>query len=268
MSIQALSTAATGLGAMQTRIEVIANNLANVNTDGFRRNRVAFEDLFYKHLRMPGSENDVAQAGLGIHVGLGVRLAATQSMFEQGPLKATGRDKDIAIMGRGFFQVQIPDTGGMSTAYTRAGNFTLNSDGQVVLSNAHSGKLLLPSITVPSDATTLQIDPDGTVRVTQAGSTTMTEIGQIELADFPNPEGLIPVGENLYMESDASGSPITGNPGENGLGQTRQSTLEGSNVNPVEELVDLIATQRAFELNSQVIQTADESLKVVAQLRR
>lgn len=267
MSIQALSTAATGLDALQTRIDVIANNLANVNTDGFHRSRIAFEDLFYQHLRMPGSQNEVAQTGLGIHVGLGVRVAATQQVFEQGPLKSTGRDKDVAIVGRGFFQVQIPDTGGLNVGYTRAGNFTLNSDGQIVLSNAHSGKLLLPAITVPSDTTTLQIDPDGTVRVSQSGSTTMTEIGQIELADFTNPEGLIPIGENMFLESEASGSPTTGVPGSDSLGQTRQGVLEGSNVSPVEELVDLISTQRAFELNSQVVKAADEALRVIANLR-
>lgn len=268
MSIQALSTAATGLDALQTRTDVIANNLANVNTDGFRKTRVNFEDLFYKHLRLPGARNEVAPTGLGINVGLGVRVASTQQMHQQGPLKSTGRDKDIAIVGRGFFQVQIPDIGGVNVAYTRSGHFTLNADGQMVLANAHGGKLLLPTITIPADTTTLQINPDGTVMVAQSGSTTMTQIGQIELADFPNPEGLLPVGENLFLESEASGSPITATPGTGSTGQVRQNTLEGSNVDPVRELVDLISTQRAFELNSQVIQSADESLKVIANLRR
>ena len=267
MTVQTLYTAATGMSALETKLDVIANNLANIETVGFKRGRANFEDLFYRHEMMPGAVDTAGQyTATGTSVGTGTRVSSVQSNFVQGSPKPTGQKLDVAVEGSGFFQVTDPSSG--DTLYTRAGNFSLNSEGQLVLSNAYSGKLLLPAITIPSDTTALQIDPDGTVRVSQSGSPTMTQVGQIELANFPNPEGLIPIGENLFLESDASGNALTGQPGTDSLGETRQNTLEGSNVSPVEELVDLISTQRAFEMNSQVVQAADESLKVIANLRR
>jgi len=265
MSIRAMSTAATGMRALSTAIDVIANNIANVNTLGFKRSRTNFEDLFYQELRASGSE----AAGGGIvptptQVGLGVRLASTQRMFTQGSLQETERELDLAVEGAGFFQIQLPDDIGGGVGYTRAGNFAKDQDGQLATVN---GRLAIPPITIPADAQKTEIGDNGVVAVLQTGETELTAIGTLELAHFPNPEGLKAIGENLYVETHSSGPPTVDQPGNGGLGLIQQGFLETSNVEVVKELVGLIENQRAFELNSQSIKTADEMLQVAAHLR-
>lgn len=265
MSIQSLHTAATGVQAMQLRLEVIAHNLANSSTTGFKRTRADFEDIFYRQLQFPGLIDQAGNlTGTGIAVGLGTRLSATQVDFREGNLQTTEKPLDIAITGKGFFQVQDDSR----TLYTRAGAFTRNATGQVVLASAGRGRLLEPPITIPDDATRIDISQGGIVSVEQAGSGVLTQVGTIQLARFINPEGLVPVGENLFAETEASGPAILGDPGLDGFGALRQGFLEMSNVEPVTELVDLITTQRSFELNSQVIQAADQNLQLIATLRR
>ena len=265
MSIRAMNTAATGMRALSTALDVIANNIANVNTVGFKRSRVNFEDLFYQEIRTSGSE---AEAGgtvpSPVQVGLGVRVASTQRMFSQGSLEETKRQLDLAIEGAGFFQVQLPDDVGSGIGYTRAGNFARDQEGRLVTMN---GRLVIPPITIPADAEAIAISDDGVVSVRQTGQTELTEVGTIELALFPNPEGLKTIGENLFVETHASGPPTTGQPGTGGLGFIQQGFLETSNVEVVKELVGLIENQRAFELNGQSIKTADEMLQVTARLR-
>lgn len=268
MAILALNSASSGLSALSTALDVIANNLANTNTSGFKGSRTNFEDLLYQEKAQPGVENaNGDQRPTGLYVGLGTKVSGTQLNFMQGPAQSTDRELDIMIEGDGFFAVQVEDDlsdGGI--AYTRAGNFSLNSEGQIVLANG-SGRLLEPQITVPENYSTISILEDGTVLVGVEGEADATEIGNIETVGFINPAGLKHLGANLYAPTAASGDPNQGQPGTDGRGTIRQRFLEGSNVDPVIELVDLIRTQRAFELNSQSIQAADEVLQTVGRLR-
>jgi len=267
MAIQTLYTAATGMESMQTRLDTIANNLANVNTTAFKRDRANFEDTFYLHHKLPGAEDaDGQRTPTGIHVGLGSRVTSTQSDFRQGTIDTTNKDLDLAIEGAGFFQVRDPLT--QQILYTRAGNFSLNADGQIVLSSAGIGRLIEPAIQVPPETVKIEVSPQGIVGYLTQDNPNLQQAGNIELAQFANPEGLLKLGENLYAPTDASGQAIVGQPGAAGLGQVRKGALEQSNVEPVRELIDLITTQRAFEMNSQAVQAADQMLQLVANLRR
>lgn len=267
MPIQTLYTAATGMDAMQTKLDVIANNLANVNSTAFKRDRTNTEDLFYIHEMLPGSQDSAGNlAPDGIAIGLGTRVQSVETDFRQGSFDPTNGPLDLAIEGEGFFQVIDPATG--ETQYTRAGNFTRNSVGQVVTDSAGIGRLLEPAITIPEDATDILIGVEGRVDIRQAGSQNLNNVGNITLVRFINPQGLIKLGDNLYAATDSSGAPIEGTPGTNGFGRIRQRTLELSNVEPVKELIDLITTQRAFELNSQAVQAGDQVLQLLANLRR
>lgn len=266
MSVQTLYTAATGMQSMQTKLDVIANNLANSNTNGFKKDRANFEDLFYDHITLPGNRDAVGNlTPTGTDVGLGVRVASTQTYFDQGAFTTTDRPLDLTIEGEGFFQLQDP-TG--DVVYTRAGNFSVNADGLIVQGSASTGRPLQPPITIPQDATAVEVSVDGLVSVKQPGTTTLNEVGQIQLATFINPEGLLKLGDNLYAETASSSGPITGNPQTNGLGVIRKGMLEASNVEPVQELIDLITTQRSFELNSQTVQAGDQILQLISNLRR
>ena len=266
MSVQTLYTAATGMQSLETKLDVIANNLANVNTTSFKKARANFEDLFYRQVKLPGLQD--AQGTItptGIAVGLGSRVSSTQTDFQQGAFQQSSRELDIAIEGKGFLQVTNTDG---NPVYTRAGNLSINANGQLVLGSAQSGRLLDPPISIPPDATGIVIGADGTVQVQQPGQSALSTQGQINLAQFINPEGLLKLGENLYAATDASGPATPGTPGQQGLGSIRQNALEASNVEPVQELIDLITTQRAFELNSQAVQAGDQVLQLVANLRR
>ena len=268
MAITALHSAASGLKALSTQIDVVANNLANAETTAFKRSRVNFEDLMYLTLKQPGTQTqsgDISPAG--IFVGLGVRVSNTQLDLTQGSLERTDRPLDVGIQGQGFFKVQVMDTVGDGTAYTRNGNFFVNPEGELVL-GLGDGYRLIPAINIPSDTTEISISQDGNVQVLRAGQQQPNNVGQLELSTFVNPQGLKLLGGSLYQETIASGQPITGDPGENGTGTILQGFLEASNVDPVKELVTLIKTQRAFELNSQSIQTADQALQTVGNLRR
>jgi flagellar basal-body rod protein FlgG len=268
MGIQALYTAATGMEAMDFKLNVVANNLSNIETVAFKRSRANFEDLLYQTLQVPGLKNGLDQPlPTGQQVGLGVQVSGTQLNFEQGALESTGQQFDLAIEGDGFFQVQSYVDGAEQTVFTRAGNFTLNANGEIVLANS-LGSRLEPAITIPTDAEAVQISPNGLVAVRTTGSTQFNDIGQIQLARFINPAGLSQIGNNLYNQNDASGPPILANPQQQGLGTIRQNYLELSNVDPVKELVELIRTQRSFELNSQSIQAADETLRTANNLIR
>jgi flagellar basal-body rod protein FlgG len=252
--------------ALDEKLNVVANNLANINTQGFKRSRVNFEDLLYQVRREPGVLNlQDEPIPHGILIGTGVKVSGTQLNFEDGPVDPTGKPLDWQIEGEGFFQVTTIQDGSEVVAYTRAGNFAQNAVGNIVLGNS-DGSVLEPPIAIPTDAIDITVGRNGEVRVRQQGSNTLTTIGQIELARFVNPEGLKQVGRNLYLETDASGPPITGQPQTDGLGSISQGNLEMSNVDPVRELIDLITTQRAFELNSQSIQTADETLETISNL--
>lgn len=254
--------------ALDEKLNVVANNLANINTHGFKRSRVNFEDLLYQVKREPGIPNaNDEPIPHGILVGTGVKVSGTQLNFERGTVDPTGRPLDWQIEGEGFFQVNTIQDGSEVTAYTRAGNFAQNAVGNIVLANS-DGSTLEPPISLPADAIEVSVGRNGEVRVRQEGSNTLNVVGQVQLARFVNPEGLKQIGRNLYLESDASGAPVTGTPQSDGLGAIAQGNLEMSNVDPVRELIDLITTQRAFELNSQSIQSADESLQIVSNLRR
>ncbi|MFV0277656.1 MAG: flagellar basal-body rod protein FlgG [Parahaliea sp.] len=256
---QSLWISKTGLDAQQTRMSVISNNLANVGTSGFKRSRAIFEDLLYQNVRQVGSQS--SQDTLlpsGLQLGTGVRVVATEKLFTQGNLNKTDNALDIAIQGNGFFEILMPDG---SQAYTRDGSFQINDQGVVVNS---SGYQLQPPITIPPDATSINLGRDGTVSVTMTGTAAATQVGSIQLVDFINPAGLEARGENLFAESGASGSPQPGNPGLNGLGTVVQGYVESSNVNVVEELVNMIETQRAYEMNSKAIATADQMLQFVS----
>lgn len=251
--------AKTGLDAQQTRMSVISNNLANVNTTGFKRARAAFEDLLYQDLRQAGGQtSEQTESPSGLNVGTGVRVVGTQKLFTQGNLLQTNNPLDMAIQGRGFFQVLLPDG---TQAYTRDGSFQINSDGELVTS---SGYTLQPSITLPPNAQSVSIGVDGAVSVTVAGQAAATQVGTLQITDFINPSGLQPRGENLFLETAASGTPQTGTPGLNGLGTLSQGALETSNVNVVEELVSMIETQRAYEMNSRTIEAADGMLQFLS----
>ena len=269
MAVIALHSASTGLNALSTSLDVIANNLANVNTDGFKSSRVNFQDLLYAELAQPGAENaNGDERPNGVFVGLGTKVSGTQLNFSQGPAQATERQLDVLIDGNGFFQVQVEDElGEGGFGYTRAGNFSRNSEGELVLAN-DQGRRLVPEIDIPIEVTQVEIRADGTVLGLVPGEMELQEFGQIELAVFINPAGLRSVGENLFVPSAASGEAVLGEPREGGRGSLQQGFLEGSNVDPVLELVDLIRTQRAFELNSQSIQAADEVLQTVGRLRQ
>lgn len=256
----ALWIAKTGLDAQQTRMATISNNLANVNTTGFKSGRAIFQDLIYQNIRqVGGSTSQDTQLPSGLTLGTGVRTVATEKLFTQGNLVQTGNSMDAAVNGRGFFQVLMPDG---TQAYTRDGTFQIDAQGQMVTS---SGYVVQPAITIPAAAQSVTIGSDGVISVTLAGSPTPTQVGSLQLSDFINPAGLQAMGENLYQESAASGSPQTGTPGLNGLGKLAQGSVESSNVNIVEEMVNMIETQRAYEMNSKAISTTDQMLQYTSQ---
>lgn len=259
--IRSLWIAKTGLDAQQTQLDVISHNLANVSTNGFKRQRAVFEDLLYQTLRQPGAaSSQQTTIPSGLMLGTGVRPIATEHIFTQGSLQRTENALDIAINGQGFFQVQMPDG---TLAYTRDGAWQMDSTGQVVTA---SGYPISPALTIPADAKTITVSRDGIVSVLQAGSQTPTQIGTIQLASFVNPGGLQSVGENLFVETASSGTPTPNTPGSNGTGLLNQGYVETSNVNVAEELVQMIQTQRAYELNSKAIQTSDNMLGRLTQL--
>jgi flagellar basal-body rod protein FlgG len=267
MSVQTLYTAATGMDAMETKLDVIANNLANINTTGFKKDRANFEDLLYRTEVYPGVQDaNQTPTAVGTQVGLGVRVTSTQTDQRQGTLQQTGRDLDVAIEGSGYLRVLDPST--QSTLYTRAGNLDINANGQLVIGSAQTGRLIDPPITIPNDAIKIVINADGQVMVRQPGTVELSNQGQLQMAQFVNPDGLLKVGENMYRQTDASGAETSGTPGQNGLGVMRQGNLEASNVEPVQELIDLITTQRAFELNSQAVQAGDQMMQTISNLRR
>jgi flagellar basal-body rod protein FlgG len=259
--IRSLWIARTGLDAQQTSLDVIANNLANTSTNGFKRARPVFEDLLYQTLRQPGAQSSQStQIPAGLQLGVGTRPISTASIFTQGALQQTGNSLDVAIDGAGFLQVLLPDG---TTAYTRDGSFQKDNQGQLVTS---SGYPLQPSITIPSNALTVTIANDGVVSVTQPGTSATTQVGSLQLATFVNNGGLQRIGENLFLETASSGTPTPSTPGTNGAGILNQTYVETSNVNVAEELVSMIQTQRAYELNSKVVSTSDAMLARLTQL--
>jgi len=261
--IRALWTAASGMMAQQLNTDVVANNLANVNTTGFKRSRIDFQDLLYQTVRPAGSSNTSgSQIPVGIQVGHGTRPIAIQKMFTQGDYEETGNTLDMVIEGDGFFQITMPDG---SIAYTRAGSFKQDGQGRIVTSD---GFVMKDQITIPQDAQDIAITSDGTVQALLPGQPAPQQLGVIELARFPNPAGLSSIGRNLYLPTAASGQAITGTPGTSGFGTVVQRFLEMSNVKVVEEMVNLIVAQRAYEINSKAIQTADEMLGIANNLRR
>ncbi len=256
----ALYVSKTGLAAQDMKLTTVANNLANASTTGFKRDRAVFEDLLYQIQRQPGAQNtEETQLPSGLQLGTGVRVVGTQKEFTSGSLQITSQSLDLAIDGRGFFQILQPDG---NIAYTRDGQFHLNADGEFV--NA-SGLLLQPAITVPQGVQNVSIGTDGTVSATIAGDPAPQVLGNIQLVDFVNPAGMQAGGGNLFFETASSGDPIVGTPGENGMGMTKQGMLENSNVDIVEEMVSMITTQRAYEMNSKVVSTADQMLQFVTQ---
>ena len=259
--IRSLWIAKTGMEGQQTKLDAIANNLANTGTNGFKRGGVVFEDLMYQNLRQAGSAtSDQSTLPTGLQVGLGVRAAGTTRNFGQGALQQTGNNLDMAIKGQGFFQVQLPDG---STGYTRDGAFQVDANGQLV---TNAGYPVQPGITIPANALNVTVANDGTVNVSVPGQVAPQGLGQLQLVSFVNPAGLDPRGGNLFGETAASGTPNAGAPGANGLGSLQQGFVEGSNVNVIEELVSMIATQRAYELNSKAVQTSDQMLQRLGQL--
>ncbi|MCJ7798687.1 MAG: flagellar basal-body rod protein FlgG [Polaromonas sp.] len=258
--IRSLSIAKTGLDAQQTQLDVVANNLANVGTTGFKRSRAVFEDLMYQNLRQSGGQtSDQTRMPSGLQLGTGVRVVATERIHTQGNSTKTENPKDVLINGDGFFQVLMPDG---TAAYTRDGSFQTDQNGQLVTA---SGYPVQPAITLPQNTTSMTIGRDGTVSVVQAGSAASVQVGQIQLATFLNSAGLQSTGENLYVETDASGGANQTSPGQNGAGTLNQGYVESSNVNVVEELVNMIQTQRAYEINSKVVKTSDEMLARLSQ---
>lgn len=259
--IRSLWISKTGLDSQQTQMDVISNNLANVSSNGFKRSRAVFEDLLYQTIRQPGAQSSQqTQLPSGLQLGTGTRPVATERIFTQGNLQKTDNSKDVAIQGSGFFQVLMPDG---TTAYTRDGSFQVDNQGQLVTS---SGYPVQPAITIPTTAESITIARDGTISVTVSGSTTATQVGSLQLATFINNAGLQAKGENLYAETSASGNPNTNTPGSNGAGYLTQGYVETSNVNVVEELVNMIQTQRAYEINSKAITTSDEMLQKLTQM--
>jgi len=259
--IRSLWISKTGLDAQQTQMDTISNNLANVNTNGFKRSRAIFEDLLYQNIRQPGSmTSQQTNTPSGLQIGTGVRPVASERIHTQGNLQQTGNNLDLAIQGDGFFQVQKPDG---SLAYTRDGAFQMDANGQLVTA---SGYIVQPAITIPAGSTSVTIAKDGVVNVTQSGTVAPIQVGQIQLTSFVNPAGLQALGENLFSETASSGTPTTGTPGLTGLGSVSQGYVETSNVNVVEELVNMIQTQRAYEINSKSIQASDQMLQKLSQL--
>jgi flagellar basal-body rod protein FlgG len=251
----------TGMEAQQTQLDTISNNLANVSTNGYKRAHAVFEDLMYQNLRQAGA-NSSEQTTLptGLQAGLGTRAVATARNFSQGGLQQSSNPLDIAVRGSGFFEVQMPDG---TNGYTRDGSFQVSAQGQLVTNNGYT---VQPPITIPANAQSVTIGNDGTVSVTLPGQALPQSIGQLQIASFVNPAGLEPKGGNIFAETAASGTPNAGTPGQNGLGSLQQGFVETSNVNVVEELVQMIQTQRAYELNSKAIQTSDQMLQKLAQL--
>jgi flagellar basal-body rod protein FlgG len=259
--IRSLYIAKTGLEAQQTNLDVISNNLANVSTNGFKKSRAVFEDLLYQNVRQPGAQSSQqTQLPSGLQIGTGVRTVATERIHTQGNPQQTGNAKDVMINGDGFFSVLLPDG---TQAYTRDGSFQTDNNGQMVTS---SGYVIQPPITVPNNAVSITVGRDGTVSVTTAGTTAPTQIGALQVSNFINPAGLESRGENLYVETGASGTAQTNVPGTNGSGYIMQGFVETSNVNVVEEMVNMIETQRAYEINSKAITTSDQMLQKLAQL--
>ncbi len=259
--IRSLWISKTGLDAQQTQLDVISNNLANVATNGFKRSRAVFEDLLYQTLRQPGAQSSqTTMIPSGLQVGTGVRPVATARNFSQGNLQQTSNSLDVAINGQGFLQVSMPDG---TTSYTRDGSLHLDAQGQIVTSN---GFPVSPAITIPSNATKINIGQDGIVTVNVPGQAAPTQVGQLQLATFANPAGLQANGQNLYVETASSGAPTANTPGTNGAGTLNQGYVETSNVNVVEELVNMIQTQRAYEINSRAIQVSDQMLQKLSQL--
>ena len=251
----------TGMEAQQTQLDTISNNLANVSTNGYKRSHAVFEDLMYQNMRQAGAAtSDQTQLPTGLQVGLGTRAVATSRNFSQGSLQQSSNPLDVAIRGNGFFEIQLPDG---TTGYTRDGSFQVSATGQLVTNNGYT---VQPGITIPATAQSVTIGNDGTVSVVLPGAATPSTVGQLQLANFVNPAGLEPKGQNMYGETAASGTPNAGVPGLNGLGTVQQGFVETSNVNVVEELVQMIQTQRAYELNSNAIQTSDQMLQKLAQL--
>lgn len=266
MAIRALHSAATGMEANQFNLDTIANNLANAGTTAFKRTQANFEDLFYENLKVPGLQDANGQiTPLGIHVGLGTRVSSTSIDFRPGNLIETGKPLDVAITGDGFFQL---DDGTGQIVYSRAGTFTQNADGAIVMASADRGRLLQPQISIPPGATNISISGSGEVSAIIPPQTEATQIDIIQTVTFINSEGLLRLSDNLYGETLASGTPQPGNPGTDGRGTLKSGFLEASNVEPVRELIELIKTQRNFEINSQVVQAADQALQLIANLRR
>lgn len=261
--IRALWTAGTGMNVQQTNLDVIANNIANVNTNGFKRGRADFQDLMYQTLRLQGAQSEAGNTvPTGIQIGLGAMLASVQKVFQQGDYQRTENELDIAIEGNGFIQVTLPSG---ETAYTRAGALKRDAEGRIVTTD---GLPIVPNITIPAETTYVSIDADGTVSAQIQGQTAPQQIGTIELAVFVNPSGLNAIGKNLFKETDASGAATTGVPGQNGAGWLLQGYLEGSNVNIMQEMINIIVGQRAYEANTKAIQAADEMLQMANALRR
>lgn len=256
----ALYVSKTGLSAQDTALRTISNNLANVSTVGYKRDDAVFQDLLYQIKREPGAlTTQDSQLPSGLQVGTGVKIVGTTKQFTQGALEVTEQTLDLAINGRGMFQILMPDG---STSYTRDGQFQVNSDGLVVTANGHP---LEPAITVPDNVATLTVGTDGVVTATVQGQTALTQLGQIDTVNFINPQGLKALGNNLFQETEASGNPTTGTPGLNGFGEINQGAVELSNVDVVQELVSMITTQRAYEMNSKVVSTADQMLQYISQ---
>jgi flagellar basal-body rod protein FlgG len=259
--IRSLWIAKTGLEAQQTQMDVVANNLANVSTTGFKKSRAVFEDLLYQNVRQPGAQSSQqTQLPSGLQIGTGVRVVATERIHTQGNPQSTGNSKDIMVNGAGFFQVLLPDG---TAAYTRDGSFQTDANGQMVTAE---GFVIQPAITVPSNALSLTVARDGTVSVTLPNAVAPSQIGSLQLTTFVNPSGLESKGENLYVETGASGAAQTNTPGTNGTGVLMQGYIEASNVNVAEEMVNMIQTQRAYEINSKAITTSDQMLAKLAQL--
>lgn len=261
--IRSLFTAATGMEAQKINIDVIANNLANANTVGYKKARADFQELIYQNIKSPGAVSaEGAQVPTGIQVGLGVKPVAVQKVFDQGDFVHTGNPLDLVIEGDGFFQISMPDG---TVAYSRAGAFKLDNEGRIVNSDGYP---IEPGITVPANTLNINVSSDGKISVIQAGSTTPVEIGQIELARFINPGGLKSIGKNLFISTDSSGEATTGNPASEGLGTINQGFIELSNVNVVQEMVNMIISQRAYEINSKAVQASDEMLQTANNLKR
>ena len=261
--IRALWTAGTGMNVQQTNLDVIANNIANVNTNGFKKSRADFQDLMYQTLRLQGARTEGGgMVPTGIQIGLGAMLSSVQKVFQQGDYQRTDNELDIAIEGNGFLQVNLPSG---DKAYTSAGALKTDADDKIVTTDSYT---IEPNLTIPARTTSISIESDGTVTVQIQGESSPQQIGRLELANFINPTGLRAIGKNLFMESDASGSPTTGRPGENGMGTVLQGFLEMSNVNVMQEMINMIIGQRAYEVNSKAIQAADEMLQMTNNLRR